>query len=143
MLNQPSLADLDYQHKRHKTRWEQFPERLDALAPRSRLEAGSSPLSQRWEGTQPLSPVSVTFSLLSASLSTRTICSSVNLLPFLFQSSVLFILPENNHSYWYSFRGKCQNAEPNHRTWVLILHSMVGPAGFALFNKWPTLPPIV
>ena len=85
----------------------------------------------------------MTVSPLSAPLSTRMTCSSVNLLPFLFQSSVLFILPEDSHSYWYSFRGKCQNAEPNHRTWVLILHSMVGPAGFALFNKWPALPPIV
>jgi IS5 family transposase len=43
MLNQPSLADLDYQHKRHKTRREQFPERLDALAPWSRLGAGILP----------------------------------------------------------------------------------------------------
>jgi IS5 family transposase len=43
MLNQPSFADLDYQHKRHKTRREQFPERLDALAPWSRLGAGILP----------------------------------------------------------------------------------------------------
>ena len=43
MLNQPSFADLDYQHKRHKTRREQFPERPDALAPWSRLEAGILP----------------------------------------------------------------------------------------------------
>ena len=85
----------------------------------------------------------MTFSPLSASLSTRLICSSVNLLPFLFQSSVLFILPENTHSYWYSFRGKCQNAKPNYRTRISILSSMVGPAGFAPFNKWPDLPPIV
>ena len=76
-------------------------------------------------------------------MSTRLICSSVNLLPFLLQSSVLFILPENSHYYWYSFRGKCQNAEPNHRTRILILSSMVFPAGFAPFNEWLALPPIV
>ena len=110
------------------------------------VQAGSGdppPLSQRWEGTQVLFRVSGTVSPLSASLSTRLICSSVNLLPFLLQSSVLFILPENSHYYWYSFRGKCQNAEPNHRTRILILSSMVIPAGFAPFNEWLALPPIV
>ena len=39
MLDQPSFADLDYQHKRHKTRREQFLERLGALVSWSRLEA--------------------------------------------------------------------------------------------------------
>ena len=117
MLNQPSFADLDYQHKRHKTRREQFLERLDALAPWFQARSGDPPpLSQRWEGTQALSPVSVTFSPLSASLSTRLICSLVNLLPFILQSSVPFIPPENTHFYWYSFRGKGQNSKPNHRT---------------------------
>ena len=33
MLDQPSFADLDYQHKRHKTRREQFLERLGAWVP--------------------------------------------------------------------------------------------------------------
>ena len=100
------------------------------------------PLSQRWEGTQALSPVSGTVSPLSAPLSTLTIDSSVNLLLFILQSSVLFILPENSHSYWYSFRGKCQNSKPNHRTWVLILPSMVGPASLEPFNKWSYLAPV-
>ena len=85
----------------------------------------------------------MTFSPLSASLSTRLICSLVNLLPFILQSSVPFIPPENTHFYWYSFRGKGQNSKPNHRTRILILSSMVGPAGFARLNKWPDQPPIV
>ena len=38
MADQPSFADLDYQHKRHKTRREKFLERLDGLVPWERLE---------------------------------------------------------------------------------------------------------
>ena len=60
MLDQPSFADLDYQHKRHKTRREQFLERLGAWVPGCPVQAGSadpSPLSQGWEGAPALSPV--------------------------------------------------------------------------------------
>ena len=39
MPEQPSFSDLDFQHKRRKTRREQFLERLEALVPWPRLEA--------------------------------------------------------------------------------------------------------
>ena len=38
MSDQPSFADLDYQHKRRRTRREDFLERLDSLIPWQRLE---------------------------------------------------------------------------------------------------------
>lgn len=38
MADQPSFADLDYEHKRHKTRREKFLEQLDGLVPWGRLE---------------------------------------------------------------------------------------------------------
>ena len=38
MADQPTFADLDYEHKRHKTRRERFLEQLEALAPWERLE---------------------------------------------------------------------------------------------------------
>ena len=38
MSGQTSFADLDYQHKRHKTRRERFLERLEGLVPWERLE---------------------------------------------------------------------------------------------------------
>ena len=47
MLDQPSFADLDYQHKRHKTRREQFLERLGALVPGPGWKRGSFPTIPR------------------------------------------------------------------------------------------------
>ena len=38
MAEQPTFSDLDFQHKRRKTRREEFLERLEALVPWSRLE---------------------------------------------------------------------------------------------------------
>ena len=38
MADQPAFADLDYEHKRHKTRRERFLEQLDSLVPWERLE---------------------------------------------------------------------------------------------------------
>ena len=38
MADQPIFADLDYEHKRHKTRRERFLEQLDSLVPWKRLE---------------------------------------------------------------------------------------------------------
>ena len=38
MADQPSFADLDYQHKRHKTRRERFLEQMEGLVPWERLE---------------------------------------------------------------------------------------------------------
>ncbi len=38
MKEQPSFADLDYQHKRRRTRREEFLERMDSLIPWQRLE---------------------------------------------------------------------------------------------------------
>ena len=38
MADQPTFADLDYEHKRHKTRRERFLEQLDSLVPWKRLE---------------------------------------------------------------------------------------------------------
>ena len=38
MNGQPSFADLDYQHKRRRTRREEFLERMDSLIPWQRLE---------------------------------------------------------------------------------------------------------
>ena len=38
MADQPTFADLDYEHKRHKTRRERFLEQLDSLVPWERLQ---------------------------------------------------------------------------------------------------------
>ena len=38
MNEQPSFADLDYQHKRRRTRREEFLERMDSLIPWQELE---------------------------------------------------------------------------------------------------------
>ena len=38
MTDQTTFADLDYQHKKRKTRREAFLERMDALIPWERLE---------------------------------------------------------------------------------------------------------
>ena len=38
MNEQPTFADLDYQHKRRRTRREEFLERMDSLIPWQRLE---------------------------------------------------------------------------------------------------------
>ena len=43
MADQPSFADLDYQHKRHKTRREKFLERLEGLVPWERLQERIEP----------------------------------------------------------------------------------------------------
>ena len=43
MPEQPSFSDLDFQHKRRKTRREQFLERLEALVPWGRLEGVIGP----------------------------------------------------------------------------------------------------
>ena len=38
MTEQPTFAELDYQHKRRRTRRELFLERMDSLVPWQRLE---------------------------------------------------------------------------------------------------------
>ncbi len=43
MAAQPSFADLDYEHKRHKTRRERFLEQLDSLVPWKRLQERIEP----------------------------------------------------------------------------------------------------
>ena len=43
MADQPTFADLDYGHKRHKTRREKFLEQLEALVPWKRLEGRIEP----------------------------------------------------------------------------------------------------
>lgn len=44
MQEQPSFADLDYQHKRRwRTRREEFLERLDSLIPWQKLESRIEP----------------------------------------------------------------------------------------------------
>jgi IS5 family transposase len=43
MQKQPSFADLDYQHKRRRTRREEFLERLDSLIPWQKLESRIEP----------------------------------------------------------------------------------------------------
>ena len=42
-LNQPTFADLEFQHKKRKTRRELFLERMDWLIPWQRLEARTRP----------------------------------------------------------------------------------------------------
>ena len=49
MNDQPSFADLDYQHKRRRTRREEFLERLDSLIPWQRLEERIRPCYFRAE----------------------------------------------------------------------------------------------
>ena len=49
MREQPTFADLDYQHKRRRTRRELFLERLDCLIPWQRLEEGIRPYYPRSE----------------------------------------------------------------------------------------------
>ena len=43
MKQQPTFADLDYQHKRRRTRREEFLERKDSLIPWQRLEGRIGP----------------------------------------------------------------------------------------------------
>ena len=43
MKEQPTFADLDYQHKRRRTRREEFLERIDSLIPWQRLEGRIGP----------------------------------------------------------------------------------------------------
>ncbi len=43
MADQPTFAELDYEHKRHKTRRERFLEQLDSLVPWKRLEERIEP----------------------------------------------------------------------------------------------------
>ena len=42
-MEQPTLADLEYTRKQHKTRRGKFPERLEALVPWERLQARIEP----------------------------------------------------------------------------------------------------
>ena len=42
MLEQPSFSDLDFQHKRRRTRREEFLDRLEALVPWERPGRGDS-----------------------------------------------------------------------------------------------------
>ncbi len=42
-MEQPTFAELEYAHKKHKTRREKFLERLEALVPWERLEARIEP----------------------------------------------------------------------------------------------------
>ena len=49
MQEQPSFADLDYQHKRRRTRREEFLERMDSLIPWQRLEERIGPYYFRAE----------------------------------------------------------------------------------------------
>ena len=43
MKDQPSFAELDYQHKRRRTRREEFLQRMDSLIPWQKLESRISP----------------------------------------------------------------------------------------------------
>ena len=43
MNEQPCFAELDYQHKRKRTRREEFLERMDSLIPWRRLESRIEP----------------------------------------------------------------------------------------------------
>ena len=43
MKEQPSFADLDYQHKGRRTRREEFLERIDSLIPWQKLESRIEP----------------------------------------------------------------------------------------------------
>ncbi len=43
MTEQPTFADLEYQHKKHQTRWEVFLKRIDSLIPWQRLEESIRP----------------------------------------------------------------------------------------------------
>ena len=42
-MEQPTLADLEFTRKQHKTRRGKFPERLEGLVPWERLEARIEP----------------------------------------------------------------------------------------------------
>ena len=56
MIEQPTFADLDYQHKRRRTRREEFLERMDSLIPWQRLEERIRPHYFRAErGRRPYS----------------------------------------------------------------------------------------
>ena len=46
-MDQPTFADLDYQSKKRKTRWEVSPERMDGLIPWERLEQRIRPVYPR------------------------------------------------------------------------------------------------
>ena len=43
-MDQPTFAELEYQGKKRKTRWELFLERMDGLIPWQRLEEGIKPM---------------------------------------------------------------------------------------------------
>jgi hypothetical protein len=59
MQEQPSFADLDYQHKRRRTRREEFLERLDSLIPWQKLESRIEPHYFRGERGRRPYPLSV------------------------------------------------------------------------------------
>ena len=59
MQEQPSFADLDYQHKRRRTRREEFLERMDSLIPWQRLEERIGPYYFRAERGRRPYPLSV------------------------------------------------------------------------------------
>ena len=59
MSEQPTFADLDYQHKRRKTRREEFLERMDSLIPWLRLEERIRPHYFRAERGRRPYPLSV------------------------------------------------------------------------------------
>ena len=57
MKEQPSFAELDYQHKRRRTRREEFLQRMDSLIPWQKLESRIRPHYFRAErGSTSLSP---------------------------------------------------------------------------------------
>ena len=49
-MDQPTLADLEYQGKKRKTRWELFLGRMDALIPGQLLEDRIPPFYHKQEG---------------------------------------------------------------------------------------------
>ena len=59
MQEQPSFADLDYQHKRRRTRREEFVERMDSLIPWQKLESRIEPHYFRGERGRRPYPLSV------------------------------------------------------------------------------------
>ena len=59
MQEQPSFADLDYQHKRRRTRREEFLERMDSLIPWQKLEERIEPHYFRAERGRRPYPLSV------------------------------------------------------------------------------------
>ena len=61
MNEQPTIADLDYQHKRRRTRREEFLKRMDSLIPWQRLEDRIGPHYFRAERGRRPYPLAVMF----------------------------------------------------------------------------------